>query len=175
MKKLKRIKMTIEEASKLSDVFENNWKNQCRTKENQKYADDINSILTDFGIKETINYTDLVRLKTNSFDQISLAYFTQDDPKKLARIIEEFIWKKVEKDTYLYHFTKKNYAKSIVKHETLRLYCILKRYTDGEVKDFINDFNIPYEYKETYKDIFYSSFTYQVPRKSDKRTIKEFS
>jgi hypothetical protein len=152
------------------------WKKQMKKKENQKFANDINIILKKYGIQKTINHTHLVRIKLPGRDSLSLSYFQnrKEDVNRLAKIVENHIWNNPEENTYIYHFTKEEFAKSIKSSKKLRLYNLFKRYDDGEIKDFLKDFSIPYEIKENYDNIFYSSFTSKIPNLSDTNIIKEF-
>ena len=156
------------------------WERQCKKKDNnntpinQEYAKTINSVLHTYGIKEKINFTHIFRIKTEQTDSISLSYFQKNDKKRLSRIVENYIWDLAEKDMYIYHFTKEETANSIISSDTLRLYNILKRYSEGEIKDFIGDFNLPHEVHENYKEIFYSSFTTKIPDLSNKSLVKKF-
>lgn len=152
------------------------WKKQMKKKENQKFANDINSVLKTYGIQKTINHTHLVRIKSPGMDNLSLSYFQnkKEDINRLAKIVENYIWNNPEEHTYVYHFTKEEFAKSIESSEKLRLYSLFKRYDDGEIKDFLKDFSIPYEIRENYTDIFYSSFTSKIPNLSDTDTINKF-
>lgn len=147
-----------------------------KKKENQKFANDINIILKKYGIQKTINHTHLVRIKLPGRDSLSLSYFQnrKEDVNRLAKIVENHIWNNPEENTYIYHFTKEEFAKSIKSSKKLRLYNLFKRYDDGEIKDFLKDFSIPYEIKENYDNIFYSSFTSKIPNLSDTNIIKEF-
>jgi hypothetical protein len=79
-----------------------------------------------------------------------------------------------EENIYVYHFTKEDVAKSIESSKKLRLYSLFKRYDDGEIKDFIKDFDIPYEIKDNYEKIFYSSFTSKIPKLSDTDMVNKF-
>ena len=152
-----------------SKKLKNCWKKQIKKKENQKFTNDINIILKKYGIKETINHTHLVRVKTLEIDNLSLSFFQNknEDVNRLAKIVENYIWNNAEENIYVYHFTKEDVAKSIESSKKLRLYSLFKRYDDGEIKDFIKDFDIPYEIKDNYEKIFYSSFTSKIPKLSD--------
>lgn len=152
------------------------WKKQMKKKENQKFANNINSVLKTYGIQKTINHTHLVRIKSPGMDNLSLSYFQnkKEDINRLAKIVENYIWKNPEEHTYVYHFTKEEFAKSIESSKKLRLYGLFKRYDDGEIKDFLKDFSIPYEIRENYTNIFYSSFTSKIPNLSDTDTINKF-
>lgn len=152
------------------------WKKQMKKKENQKFAYDINSVLKTYRIQKTINHTHLVRIKSPGMDNLSLSYFQnkKEDINRLAKIVENYIWNNPEEHTYVYHFTKEEFAKSIESSKKLRLYSLFKRYDDGEIKDFLKDFSIPYEIRENYTDIFYSSFTSKIPNLSDTDTINKF-
>uniref|UniRef100_UPI004048380B hypothetical protein n=1 Tax=Aliarcobacter sp. TaxID=2321116 RepID=UPI004048380B len=92
----------------------------------------------------------------------------------MARIVENYIWDLAEKDMYIYHFTKEEIGKSIESSNTLRLYNILKRYKEGEIIDFIKDFEIPHTVDENYQEIYYSSFTTTIPDKSNKNLVRKF-
>lgn len=160
----------------MSNGLEKAWEQQTKKKANQVFANSINEVLNFHGIKEKINHTHLLRIQGNSNDDLVLSYFQNrsNDRNKLAKIIEKYIWNVVEKDTYLYHFTSEESARSIEQTGILRLYNILKRYSEGEIKDFINDFNIPYTQKDNYQNIFYTSMTPIIPKLSDSKTIENF-
>lgn len=159
-----------------SKKLKNCWKKQIKKKENQKFTNDINIILKKYGIKETINHTHLVRVKTLEIDNLSLSFFQNknEDVNRLAKIVENYIWNNAEENIYVYHFTKEDVAKSIESSKKLRLYSLFKRYDDGEIKDFIKDFDIPYEIKDNYEKIFYSSFTSKIPKLSDTDMVNKF-
>lgn len=159
-----------------SKKLKNCWKKQIKKKENQKFTNDINIILKKYGIKETINHTHLVRVKTLEIDNLSLSFFQNknEDVNRLAKIVENYIWNNSEENIYVYHFTKEDVAKSIESSKKLRLYSLFKRYDDGEIKDFIKDFDIPYEIKDNYEKIFYSSFTSKIPKLSDTDMVNKF-
>lgn len=171
---LKGKSMTNEESVIYQVGLEKIWKKQCKTKENQKYAKTINEILNSYGIKEKINCTHIFRIKTETTDSLSLSYFQKTDKKRLSRIVENYIWDLAEKDMYIYHFTKEEIAKSIENSSTLKLYNILKRYNEGEIKDFIKDFEIPHTVDENYQEIYYSSFTTTIPNESNKSLVRKF-
>ena len=98
-----------------SKKLKNCWKKQIKKKENQKFTNDINIILKKYGIKETINHTHLVRVKTLEIDNLSLSFFQNknEDVNRLAKIVENYIWNNAEENIYVYHFTKEDVAKSI--------------------------------------------------------------
>lgn len=149
----------------LTDSLEIVWNKQVKKKDNQKYANDINKVFTKYNIQEKINHTHLLRINYPTIDSLILSYFQnrKQDINKLSKIIENYIWISPKKDSYLYHFTTEKNAKSIISSQSLRLYNILKRYDDGEIKDFFKDFKIPYQNTESYEKIFYSSFTNKIP------------
>lgn len=168
--------LEINKAMTLSSGLEKEWKQQTKKKANQIFANSINEVLDTYGIQEKVNHTHFLRIKGNSIDDLVLSYFQncRSDRNKLAKMIEKYIWDVVEQDTYLYHFTSEMSARSIEQSGVFRLYNILKRYHEGEIKDFINHFNIPYTQKENYQNIFYASLTPIIPKLSNTETIKNF-
>ena len=168
--------LTTEDMYYLTQAYEKLWEKQTKKKLNQPYANSINEILHKHNISERINHTHLINIELKEIKTLVLSYFNirKKDINKLANIVENYIWDTLKVETILYHFTTEDNAKNINQTNTLRLYNILKRYQDGEIRDFSSDFNIPYEIEENYKNIFYSSFTTEIPNITEITIIKNF-
>ncbi|WP_323595818.1 hypothetical protein [Aliarcobacter butzleri] len=157
----------------LEEYLHKEYEKQLITKENTEYANVINDILAKYSIYEKIDYTDLIYFEIGNKKSLVLNYLKNDVPKKLANIIEDNVWKNIEKETILYHFTTEETAKLIEKSNILRLYNITKNSKDGEIKDFIEELGL-HEISDNFTKLFYASFTKEIPSINNDFVIKNF-
>jgi hypothetical protein len=136
---------------------------------------EINSILDKHGIKEKIKFKNL------TITDKTIMNFSSDST--LSNLIANHCWSPVMEEN-LFHFTNENAAYEIMQSNTLRLYSISKRYTDGEIKTFLQDFNFNYalnnntltdEMKDFNNNIFYISFTNKSMNEAKKACLKHFT
>jgi hypothetical protein len=165
--------LTNEEILILESILKRKYKEQLITKQNSIYADKINKILLKFNINKKIDYSDLIYFPIGNKKTLILNHLKDDEPKKLTRIIEEKFWEIVEEEVVLYHFTTEDSARNICESNILRLYNITKNTKDGEIIDFLKEFELN-NIEDNYKRLFYASFTKKIPLLRDKRTIKNF-
>lgn len=161
------------EIKSIEEYLKKQYKEQLSTRENTEYANVINNILEKYNIIEKIDHTDLIYLKIGDKKSLVLNYLKDDNPKKLANIIEDNFWKNIEKETVLYHFTTEKIAKLIKESNILRLYNITKNSKDGEIKDFIQELGL-HEISDNFTKLFYASFTKEIPSVTNKFVIRNF-
>lgn len=122
---------------------------------------DINSILSKHGVKNEINLSDITITDKLVSDLVK-------DDKVLSNSIVESIWPSVDSLT-VYHYTSKNAAESILNSGEFRLYSLLKRFDEQEIKSFCENHKLSgyLEYANgdpKYKtlimsNMYYASFT----------------
>jgi hypothetical protein len=124
---------------------------------------DINIVLRKHNITSTISPED-ISIADNSVSD----GFKCDS--KLSNIVINFYWPAI-KDKIVYHYTSKNAGESILKFNKFRLYTILKRFNDEEIKTFCVNHSLAHplslnikngepNYKnDIMPNIYYSSFT----------------
>lgn len=137
------------------------------TQASQKHVETINNILKRRGIEDRIDLEDLfILLNKPPLDiklDLPILQTSTNTGEKLRSIIENYIWDTVKEDDIIYHFTHEKIGKIIDETNTIRQYNILKRYDDGEIKDFSEYYGVKYFKPEHYDDKFYTSFTRQIP------------
>jgi hypothetical protein len=127
----------------------------------QALLKDINSILQNYSIYP-ISREDIIITDSTISDIVK-------QNERLSSSIINKIWPSVDNAT-VFHYTSKDNAESILNSGNIRLYTILKRYSDNEVSAFceahgLNEYLKQDEYgQEKYKTMimpntFYSSFT----------------
>lgn len=129
----------------------------------QKILDDINSVLSDYNIKEQLSINDIVVTD-------AMVHCGPTEQSKLENLIINHYWPSLtEKEVF--HFTSKEACESICKSRIFRLTNIEKRYNEGEIKTFCDQYNLdgylevdPTTGYPNYKsllmpNLFYGSFT----------------
>ncbi len=137
------------------------------TQASEKHVETINNILKRRGIEDRIDEEDLfILLNKPPLDiklDLPILQTSTNTGERLRSIIENYIWDTVKEDDIIYHFTHEKIGKMIDETNTIRQYNILKRYDDGEIKDFFEYYGVKYFKTEHYDDKFYTSFTMQIP------------
>jgi len=126
------------------------------TRKMQKIILDINEILIEYGINFNLTLED-VTITENGIYVLSSS--------KFYGIVEEYVYPSIS-EAYVYHFTTKEASKNIEKTEKFRMYSILKRYGEGEIKPLLKKLNFNMLFDDTdnlkdknsYKHTFYASF-----------------
>lgn len=132
----------------------------ARTQMRESLVADINELLKKFKVSGCISIDDLI---------ITDYSVTDSSQEKLSELVISSIWPSIRSAT-VYHYTRKEYAESILKTGIFRLTNIEKRYSDGEIEAFCEahklngyldrdtDGNPAYR-KWLMPNIFYGSFT----------------
>ena len=134
---------------------------ECLEKQ-RALIDDINSILSSHGIAESIDLSNITITEKTVSDLVK-------DNQKLSNLIVDSIWPSIDKIT-VYHYTSKEAAESILNSGEFRLYSLLKRFIEGEIKTFCQNHGLDGYLEENesgepkYKSLlmsnmFYASFT----------------
>lgn len=152
----------LDENKEFEKLCFKNWKVQKNSKKNLKYVHAINDILKKRGISERISIEDIFTINYKNKKILNTSPFSEYN-EKLRDILENYIWYKVQENTYLYHFTTQDNAEKIVSSNILRQYNILKNHNEGEIKDFFNYYGVKNYFEEHYNDKFYTSFTTKIP------------
>lgn len=129
----------------------------------KRILNEINNVLSNHNIKEQLSLEDIVVTE-------AMIHCSPTVPSKLANLIINYYWPSLtEKEVF--HFTSKDACESICKTGKFRLTNIEKRYTDGEIKTFCEQYNLdgylrndPKIGYPNYKsllmpNLFYGSFT----------------
>lgn len=122
---------------------------------------DINSILSKYGVKNEINLSDITITDNLVSDLVK-------EDKVLSNSIVESIWPSIDSLT-VYHYTSKYSAESILNSGEFRLYSLLKRFDEQEIKSFCENHKLNGYLEHTngvpkYKtlimsNMYYASFT----------------
>lgn len=140
---------------------------------------EINSVLKKNGITDEISLTDI----TITNDTVS--DIVKENPK-LSNLIIEKIWPAIQTEE-VYHYTSKDSAESILNTNEFRLYSLLKRFNDGEVKAFCNNHNLngylatgvsgePLYQTELMSNMYYASFAdSKITNKQDEYLWRTFA
>lgn len=97
----------------------------------QSLVEDINSILTSYGINRPIDLSNITITNKMVTDLVK-----QD--QALSNSVVDAIWPSIDALT-VYHYTSKDGAESILNSGEFRLYSLLKRFTEGEIKSFCDN------------------------------------
>ena len=128
----------------------------------QSLVKDINSILTKHGITRSIDLSNITITNKTVTD------FVKQD-QVLSNSIVDSIWPSIDALT-VYHYTSKDAAESILNSGEFRLYSLLKRFDEDEIKAFCNNHELngyleqnqngEPKYKSLIMDnMYYASFT----------------
>lgn len=118
--------------------------------------------MSEHGINESIDLSNV------TITEKTVSDFTKEN-QKLSNLIVNNIWPSIDSQT-VYHYTSKNSAESILNSGEFRLYSLLKRFNEGEIKTFCQnhglngyleqDANQEPKYKSLImNNMFYASFT----------------
>ncbi len=97
-------------------------------KEQQGLVADINGILGKHGVSYRVRLEDITIT-----DKVVSDGVIQGNP--LSEAIIDHVWPRIPQET-VFHYTTSDVAQKIVDGGALRLYCLLKRYTESEVIEF---------------------------------------
>jgi hypothetical protein len=122
----------------------------------------INEVLNRNGISETIDLTNITITDKTVSDLVK-------EDQKLSTLIVDAIWPSIS-CLSVYHYTSKAAAESIINSGEFRLYSILKRFDEGEIRSFCENHALDGylatdesgepKYKSLLMDnMFYASFT----------------
>lgn len=125
-------------------------------------VESINKILDKHGISETIDLTNITITDKTVSDLVK-------ENQKLSTLIVDAIWPSID-SLSVYHYTSKAAAESIINSGEFRLYSLLKRFDEGEIRSFCEnhgldgylatDDSAEPKYKSLLMDnMFYASFT----------------
>ena len=117
----------------------------------------MNKILVEYGIDFNLTLEDITITEKGIYVLSS---------SKFYRIVEDYIYPSIS-EAYVYHFTTNEVLESIQSTKTFRMYSILKRYGEGEIRPLLKKLNFAILFDETYnlkninhyKHTFYASFT----------------
>jgi hypothetical protein len=135
---------------------------QKNLQKQKELINSINSILSKHGITKSIDLSNITITDKTVSDSAK-------DNQKLSNLIVNAIWPSIAKLT-VYHYTSKEAAESILNSGEFRLYSLLKRFTEGEIKTFcqnhglngylVQDKKAEPKYKSLLmSNMFYASFT----------------
>jgi len=130
--------------------------------EQNALIDCINSILFKHGISDPIDFSNITVTNKTVTDSVK-------ENQKLSNLIVDAIWPPID-DLTVYHYTSKEAAESILNSGEFRLYSLLKRFDEGEIKAFCENHGLKGYLDQdengepTYKSLimsnmFYASFT----------------
>ena len=124
-------------------------------------VEDINSILSNHGISKTISLSNITITDKIVSDCVK-------ENQVLSDLIVDSIWPSIDSLT-VYHYTSKEHAESILKNKEFRLYSLLKRFDEQEIKTFCENhelygyleksLNGEPVYKKLMSNMYYASFT----------------
>ena len=131
-------------------------------KRQRELIDNINSILSSHGIAGSIDLSNITITDKTVTDFVK-------ENQKLSNLIIDAIWPSIDELT-VYHYTSKDAVESILNSGEYRLYSLLKRFNEGEVRTFCQnhglsayleqDANGEPKYKPLImNNMFYASFT----------------